>query len=103
MGSARSARPENGRKVENGRKMLVLGGAETHKFEILGDPIGGIGRSERRFLECLKGNGETESFKRPELATNHQKHNEHYDYQLGIIILSINNDLLTIIDPIPGR
>ena len=36
MGHARSARPENGQKVENGRKILVLGRAETQKIEILG-------------------------------------------------------------------
>ena len=37
-GTCEPVRPENGQKVENGRKMLVLGRAETQKIEILGDP-----------------------------------------------------------------
>ena len=41
-GTSESVRPENGRKVENGRKMLVLWGAETPKIEILGDPKLGV-------------------------------------------------------------
>ena len=32
-GASESVRLENGRKVENGRKMLVLWGAETQKIE----------------------------------------------------------------------
>ena len=41
-GRARSARPENGQKVENGQKMVVLGGAETQKMETLGAPKLGV-------------------------------------------------------------
>ena len=40
--------------------------------------IGAAGRSEGRDRDRLKGNGETESFKRTELATNRQKNKDYY-------------------------
>ena len=48
MGRARSARPENGRKVENGRKMLVvLRGAEAQKNENISFLVSGRFPAER--------------------------------------------------------
>ena len=41
-GTCEPVRPENGQKVENGRKILVLGRAETQKIEILGGPKLGV-------------------------------------------------------------
>ena len=41
-GTCEPVRPENGQKVENGRKILVLGRAETQKIEILGGPNLGV-------------------------------------------------------------
>ena len=41
-GRARSARPENGQKVENGQNMVVLGGAQTQNIETLGGPKLGV-------------------------------------------------------------
>ena len=40
--------------------------------------IGAAERSEGRDRVRLKGNGETESFKRTELATNRQKNKNYY-------------------------
>ena len=37
----------------------------------------------------LKDNGEKESLKRTELATNRQKHKKYYNYQLGITIFTL--------------
>ena len=59
--------------------MTFLCSAQTWKSEILG-VVGGVGigvaeRIEGRDRVRLKGNGETESFKRTELATNRQKNN----------------------------
>ena len=70
------------KKVKNGRKILVLGRAETQKHEILGGPklrskIGGaapLGHDERRFSDCLNCTGETPNFWPPELANHRQKH-----------------------------
>ena len=48
------------------KKMKFFGGRKLIKIEA-------AGRSEGRDRDRLKGNGETESFKRPELAANRQK------------------------------
>ena len=50
--------------------------------------IGVAGRIEGQHMDRLKGNGETESLKSTELATNRQKHKKYYNYQLGITIFT---------------
>ena len=47
------------------KKMRLCGPRRSQRREILEGPeIGVAGRRKRCFLECLKGNGENESFKR---------------------------------------
>ena len=52
--------------------------------------IGVAGRSERRHMDRLKGNGETESLKMPKLVTNSQKQpttNNHQPPTTNILLL----------------
>ena len=75
--SARSVRPENDKKLENAENMLLCGlyRHKTMKFRLVQKlvKIEAAELRSRRDRDRLKGNGETVSFERPELAANRQK------------------------------
>ena len=68
--------PKSGKWAENFGGSVVPRDVNRRNFG--GTEIGVAELRSRRYMDRLKGNGETESLKRPELATNRQKHNNYY-------------------------
>ena len=77
-GASESARPENGRKVENGvggaEKCWFWGEQRHNKLKFGGSEIGATELRSRRFSDRLNRTGETPNFWPPELANHRQKH-----------------------------